>query len=177
MFECDGDACGPLRKARASSAPHGGGGRVRFRGDRRTLPGAGRGTGAPWQARSWLGTHAFTPSPVQGREHGFGMGLGDAEQSAGASFGAAVALFPVLKGAGTDADERGEFGTWHEWEEFEPPSRQERQGKRGIGFQFKSFPLGGVAVQTSATFTTSPKLNSAERGSNASAGSQCCRSV
>ncbi len=37
------------------------------------------------------------------------MGLGDAEQGAGGSFGAAVALFPVLEGAGTDADERGEL--------------------------------------------------------------------
>ncbi len=33
------------------------------------------------------------------------MGRGDAEQGAGGSFWAAVALFPVLEGARADADE------------------------------------------------------------------------
>ena len=58
------------------------------------------------RSRDW---RTFTPSLVQRSEHGFGMGLGDAEQGAGGSFGAAVALFPVLEGTGADADERGEL--------------------------------------------------------------------
>jgi hypothetical protein len=37
------------------------------------------------------------------------MGLGDAEEGAGGAFGAAVALFPVLEGAGTDANQGGEL--------------------------------------------------------------------
>ena len=37
------------------------------------------------------------------------MGLGDAEKGAGGAFGAAVALLPVLKGAGADADEGDEL--------------------------------------------------------------------
>jgi hypothetical protein len=37
------------------------------------------------------------------------MGLGDAEEGAGGAFGAAVALLPVLEGAGTDAHERGKL--------------------------------------------------------------------
>ena len=37
------------------------------------------------------------------------MGLGDAEEGAGGAFGAAMALLPVLEGAGTDADEGGEL--------------------------------------------------------------------
>ena len=73
------------------------------------------------------------------------MGLCDAQEGAGGFFGAAVALFPVLKGAGTDADERGEFGTWHEWEEFEPPSRQERQGKRRLDSSLNPSRLANLA--------------------------------
>ena len=37
------------------------------------------------------------------------MGLGDAEEGAGGAFGAAMALLPVLEGAGTDGDEGGEL--------------------------------------------------------------------
>lgn len=35
-------------------------------------------------------------------QDGFGVGFGDTEEGAGGAFGAAVALFPVLEGAGTD---------------------------------------------------------------------------
>lgn len=38
-------------------------------------------------------------------KHGLRVGFRDAEQGAGGAFGAAVALFPVLEGAGADADE------------------------------------------------------------------------
>ena len=37
------------------------------------------------------------------------MGLGDAEEGTGGAFGAAMALLPILEGAGTDADEGGEL--------------------------------------------------------------------
>ncbi len=43
---------------------------------------------------------------MQRLQHRLGMAFGDAEQGAGGAFGAAVALFPVLQGAGADADER-----------------------------------------------------------------------
>jgi hypothetical protein len=38
------------------------------------------------------------------------MGLGDAQEGAGSSFGAAVALFPALESAWADVDECGESG-------------------------------------------------------------------
>lgn len=38
------------------------------------------------------------------------MGLCDAQEGAGGSFGATVALFPVLESAWADADECGESG-------------------------------------------------------------------
>ena len=39
-------------------------------------------------------------SPAQRFPHRLGMGFGDAEEGAGGAFGAAVALLPVLEGAG-----------------------------------------------------------------------------
>ena len=47
---------------------------------------------------------------MQRLQHRLGMKLGDAEEGAGGAFRAAVALFPVLERAGTDADEGGELG-------------------------------------------------------------------
>lgn len=44
---------------------------------------------------------------MQRFQHRLGMGLGDAEEGAGGSFGTAVALFPVLEGARADAHEEG----------------------------------------------------------------------
>ena len=46
---------------------------------------------------------------MQRLEHRLGMGFGDTQEGPGGAFGAAVALFPVLEGAGADADERGEL--------------------------------------------------------------------
>ncbi len=43
-------------------------------------------------------------------QHLFGMRLGDAQQCAGGSPGAAVALLPIPGGVGTDADEGGDLG-------------------------------------------------------------------
>jgi len=48
-------------------------------------------------------------SPVERLQHRCGMGFGDAEEGAGGAFGMAVALFPVLEGAGAYADEGGEL--------------------------------------------------------------------
>ena len=48
-------------------------------------------------------------SPMQRLQHGLRVGFRDAQEGAGGAFGAAVALFPVLEGAGADADERGEL--------------------------------------------------------------------
>jgi hypothetical protein len=46
---------------------------------------------------------------MQCLKHGLWMGFSNAEEGAGGVFRAAVALFPVLKGAGTDADEGGKL--------------------------------------------------------------------
>jgi len=46
-------------------------------------------------------------SPTKSLQHRFGIGFGDAEDGAGGAFGKAGALFPVLEGAGADADEEG----------------------------------------------------------------------
>ena len=43
-------------------------------------------------------------------QHRCGVAFGDAEEGAGGAFGTAVALFPVLEGAGADADQGGELG-------------------------------------------------------------------
>ena len=40
----------------------------------------------------------------------FRMAFGDAEERTGGSFWMAMALLPVLQGAGTDANKRGELG-------------------------------------------------------------------
>ena len=45
---------------------------------------------------------------MQRLQHRFRVAFGDAEKGAGGAFGAAVALLPILQGAGADADERGE---------------------------------------------------------------------
>jgi len=42
---------------------------------------------------------------MQRLQHGLQMRFRDAQEGAGDAFGAAVALFPFLEGAGTDADE------------------------------------------------------------------------
>jgi hypothetical protein len=49
-------------------------------------------------------------SPVQRLKDGLRVAFGDAEKGAGGAFRLAVALFPVLQGAGTDADEGGKAG-------------------------------------------------------------------
>jgi len=46
---------------------------------------------------------------MQRLQHGLRVGFRDTQQCAGGAFGAAVALFPVLEGAGADADERGKL--------------------------------------------------------------------
>lgn len=45
-------------------------------------------------------------SPMQRLKHGLWVRFRDAQEGTGGAFGAAVALFPVLEGAGADADER-----------------------------------------------------------------------
>jgi hypothetical protein len=46
---------------------------------------------------------------MQRLKHRFGVALGDAKESAGGSFGPAVALLPVLQSAGTDANKSREL--------------------------------------------------------------------
>ena len=46
---------------------------------------------------------------MQRRQHGMRVGFRNTQERAGGAFGAAVALFPVLEGAGADADKRGEL--------------------------------------------------------------------
>jgi len=54
-------------------------------------------------------TQIHTRSAMQRLQHRLRVGFRDAEEGAGGAFGASVALFPVLEGAGADAHEGGKL--------------------------------------------------------------------
>jgi hypothetical protein len=54
--------------------------------------------------------HGQKCSAVEGLQYGLGVAFGDTEESAGGTFGMAVALFPILQSPRADADESGELG-------------------------------------------------------------------
>ena len=74
-------------------------------------------------------------SAVEGFQHGLRVDLRDSEQRAGGSFGMAVALFPILERARTDADERGKLGLAEpEFLADRPRIGPRTRGDAGCGF-------------------------------------------